>query len=340
MGLVIGGLSALGAGIAAATSVAGAVAGAVGGDSKSISESELLIDPETGLEKKANASQQQQFADLNRFVQAGPGLSDVRAGSGAARSLAALIQQFQTSGGLPGQQQINQANQAASGIFGAQQVGLNQAFEDQRIQAARQAAISGRGGSDPVLAARLAAEQARQQTSLNAQQGSFAAQLALDAPNREIGLASARANVLGGLASQALSNRQSLLSIGNQLRQQERQFRIQTGTQRTTQSTEVGVGDRISAGISGGISGFGSGLSTAGGIQALQQGQGAQLFSGFSGGGGGAAQAPAFRAPAPMLPANNAGPAGIPLAPNQVQPFSGPVPSVGNFGFHNVNLRR
>lgn len=334
MGLLIGGITA-------ATTLAGTLAGALGGDSTTTQESRLILDPETGLERTANASQQQQFSDLNRFVQAGPGLSDVRAGSGAARSLAALIQQFQGTGGLPGQQQINQANQVASGIFQAQQVGLSQAFDDQRTNAARQAAISGRSSSDPILAAKLAQEQSRQQTFLNAQQGSFASQIALDAPNREIGLASARANVLGGLASQALSNRQSLLAIGNQLRQQERQFRLSTATQKTTGSTDVGTGDRISAAISGGLSGLGAGLSAGGGLQALSQGQGAAMFrapSGGGGGGGGFAQpAQSF---APIAPANNAGPAGIPLAPNQVQPFSGPVPSVGNFGFHNVNLRR
>lgn len=338
----------MGIGLMIGGGLLGAAAGAMGGDSKQISEQSLILDDPTALENMANRAQTGAFRDFQSFVEAGPGEGAVRAGTSAQMSLANLIQQFQRTSGLPGAGAVRQSQAFAESAFAPQQEALDQSFEDQTQAAARRAAISGRSINDPVLAAKLGQEQTRQQAMLDAQQGAFGTQLALDAPNREISLASARADVLGGLATQALANRQNLLSLGNTLRQQERQFRLQTATKRNVQSTEVGIGDRISGAISGGLSGMGAGLGLAGGLKNFNQGGGGNLFSSFFGGGGngggmaGGGQAGLGRvAPAPILPPNNPGPQGIPLHPSQVDPYSGPTNiGVGNWGFRNLNLGR
>lgn len=317
--------------VGAGTAVAGAVAGAVGGDSKQINEQSIIIDPETGLEKRSNQIQQQQLEQINQLVEAGPGTQDVTAATGASRSLADLIARFQSTGGLPGQSDIQQSQQFAQAAFRPQQVALEQAFEDQSAAAQRNAAIQGRSGTDPVLQARLAAEQTRQQNFLGAQQGAFANQLAMQAPQRQIGLAGARADVLGGLATQAMSNRSSLLSLGNQLRQQERQFRLATATRRSETSQEVGAGDRAAAAISGGISGFGAGVGMAGGV-----GQVSSMFSGGlgssgGGGGGGGGVAPQQFNPGFAGQASGIGVAApnFAMAPFTQQPMFGPGNQAG-----------
>jgi len=257
-------------------SAVGGIASAIGGDSKQNQTSTSTVD--AGFagqdEQNANRIQGQQLSQLEDFTNnAGPGLDDVRAGTQSARGLADLYGQYSKTGGLPGQQDIAGAQGFANSIFAPQQVALQQQMVQQQQASAKNSALLGRSSNDPILASKLAQEQTRQQNMLNAQKGAFGADYANQLVNNRLQLASQQTNVLGGLATQAMQNRSSLLSLGNQIKQQERDWRLATATRTTTgqQSTDVGPGDRASAGLSGAFSGFGAGLKTMGMFNGLRQ---------------------------------------------------------------------
>lgn len=271
--------SAIIGGVSAAAGLGSAIAGAVGGDSKQISENVSTVD--VGDQTRLNALATQdtnQLAALTGMVDQGPGGRDVLAGTEAQRNLAALFGREATTGGLPGQQDIRGAQGFASQIFNPQRVALQQALEQQSRSAARQGALLGRSATDPILRAKLASEQTRQQQMLEAQQGAFSADYANQLQQNRLNLSSQQANILGGLATQALQNRQTLLSLGNQLTQQEREWKLATATRRSrgTQSNEVGAGDRVAAGISSGLSGFSSAMGI--GNSFMNMGQNNQMF--------------------------------------------------------------
>lgn len=247
------GLAAIIGGIGAGV---GGLAGALGGDDAMVSS--VDAGSATDLERMALAAQQRRFGELGGLVDRGPGGEDVSAALGAQRGFAAQLQAASATGGLPQQQDILQAQQLSSQLFAPQQTALNQLFEDQGIQAQRQAAIMGRSGDDPVLQARLAMEQGRQQQLLGAQQTAQSAQIAAALPGQRLSFAGQRAQVLGGLATQALQNRQALTALGGQLAGQERDFRLATATRR--QQQERSVGSRIAGGLSGAFGGLTAGL--------------------------------------------------------------------------------
>jgi len=189
--------------------------------------------------------------------------ADIGAGVGAQRDVASELQRLAQTQGLPGAQDISRAQGFARDIFAPQQLALRQQFAQQRGQAAQQAAVLGRGPSDPVLLNKLAQSQAQQQALLGAQQGSLSAQFAQTLPTRRLGFLQQRAGVLGGLGQQAMQNRLSILGLGSQLLGQERGFQLQRGEQ-VGGTPGTSTGQRISQGIFGGIAGIGAAGSVAG----------------------------------------------------------------------------
>jgi hypothetical protein len=202
------------------------------------------------------------FKEMQTLAQAGPGTQDYQAGLQAQRDLAAMQGLMAETGGLPGQQDTAAAQGFAQDIFAPQQVGLDQLFQRQATDAGRQQALMGRGGAtDPVMANMLAQSQGDMQAMLGAQQGAFAANMALQLPQQRLQAQMGKAQTLGALGDLAMSNRMNLLGLGSQLQGQERQFQIATGEQ--WQSGKQSSGGGIGGAISGALGGIGAGLNVA-----------------------------------------------------------------------------
>jgi hypothetical protein len=152
----------------------------------------------------------------------------------------------------------------AGSLFQAQRLGLQQSMQDQTVAANRQAALSGRSANDPVLRAKLAQEQMRQGSMLDAQQGAFGQQLAMALPGQRLQYAGQRANLAGGLATQAMQNRLTLASMGEGIMNMERDWRLKTARHFSTSEQSTGGG--IGGAISGGLAGFGTGAAIANGF--------------------------------------------------------------------------
>jgi hypothetical protein len=295
----------------------GALAGAQ--KDKAKTSSGIDVGQASALERQGSSAVGGAFGQLQAFANAGPGQQDVSNSVNASRDLATLLQQMQASGGMPGQEDVNTANTTAANLFQARQLQLQQAFGDQTTQANRQAALMGRSTNDPILRAKLAQEQTRQQALLGAEQGAAAQQLALQLPGQRLQYASSRAEVLGGLAQQAMANRQAILALGSGIQEQERTWRLNTGTRWGTQES----GGGLKGAVSGGLAALGAGMSAAGSLmgmggfggaggglggglsmpslgQSAGIGQGARNFSLL--GGAQLASSPSFAAPAPAAP--------------------------------------
>lgn len=247
MALSAGLLGGIGAGL-------GGLAGLLGGQSETTYRKELA--PESELEKRGGAVALGQLNELEKLFGQGPGAQDVQAGLTSQRDLASMLSQFAQGGFMPGQQDISQANTLAQQLFQGQQVGLNQAFDTQRQQASRNAARMGRSAIDPVLQNQLMQGQARQQTQLNADIGSYATQYAQSLPQQRLGFAQQLAGVNQGLASQAMANRQALLGLGSQLRGQEQNFRLGSATTQQITPQQGGFGGFLTGALSGGATGI------------------------------------------------------------------------------------
>jgi hypothetical protein len=279
--MALGTALAIGAGI-------GALAGAIPKTSSQDWSSSISLGPASKTETNQLGFLEQNFNDLRALSNAGPGKQDVQNSLNSTRSLADMFGQYAQSGGLPTDQDISSSNQIATNLFNPQRVAMQQAFQDQSTEANRRAALMGRSMNDPILAAKLAQEQTRQGAMLEAQQGSFAQQFALQQPDRRLGYASQQANVLGGLATQAMANRQALSAMGEGILGREREFRLATANRSGTQSSTSGGG--IGGAISGGLAGAGMGANlfsmfgnSGGGGGGFNFGGGAQAPSQFSG---------------------------------------------------------
>ncbi len=197
------------------------------------------------------------------MVDKGPGASDVEASTATTRDYAKLLKQYGTQGGNdPTQQDINGASGLADKLFAGQRTAMNQGFDDQRTEFARRAALMGRGSNDPILAAKLAQEQTRQSSLLDANQGSWSTQYAMQQPMQRLGFLGQRADVMSGLASQAMNNRTALLNMGTSMLNNERSWRYQTANKWGTSTQESGGG--FKGAMNGLIAGFGAGAGTGG----------------------------------------------------------------------------
>lgn len=207
------------------------------------------------LEKQAYQNQLSQLGQLQSLVGAGPGQTDVTAGLTAQQDFASRISQLLGMGGTD----VAAGQAFAQQIFAPQQVAMQQAFQDQQVQANRLASRMGRAGYDPILRNKLAQEQTRQQAQLQAQQGAFAAQQSREIPQMQLQMAEQLANVRGGLASQAMQNRMAMLNLGQQLTQSERQYRLDTARRTQMQSQSGSSGGGLGGAIGGLLGGIGGG---------------------------------------------------------------------------------
>lgn len=223
----------------------------------------------SGLEENAYNNQVSSFTDLSNLIGAGPGLNEVQANNQFQNSYANQLQQLMQNIANPNQQQNFSTAQQ---YFAPQQTALNQQFEQQGIASNRLAARLGRAGNDPILRNKLAQEQTRQQTALNSQIGAFGQQLPSMQAQQIMGVGNALSNLRGGLATQAMNNRSTLLNMGQQLTQAERNYRLQTAQQMGGSSS---VTDTSKGGGPGGM--LGGVLSGAGSLG----GTFGQVFSGL-----------------------------------------------------------
>lgn len=229
---------------------AGSVIGGIGGAMPSTSTTVKNVQNMGMDEYHYQQLQNQQLAQMKDFTNAGPGMSDYLAGNQAQRNYGNMLGDWAQNG--PSQNAINTGNTYAASQFAPQQMMLNQSFDMQRQQSQQQAAVMGRGGNDPILQYKLAQEQSRQQQLLGAQQGAFASNYTMNQP---LTYAGQQANVLGALGQQAMSNRQTLLGLGNQLMTQDRNYRLAAAGATTTE------GGGLGGAMKGVLAGAGAGAS-------------------------------------------------------------------------------
>jgi hypothetical protein len=234
---------------------AGALLGGLAGAQGRTQTTSINVGEANALETQGYNTQLEQLKELEKMLGAGSGFTaaDAGAASTGARDLVTALQGALATGGMPTQADIASSNTLAQQLFAPQQTGLNQAFEQQRQMSSRQAARMGRASIDPVLTNLLSQDQTRQQSMLNAQQGQFATQFAQQMPQQRLALQSQLSQAQAGLASQALANRQALLSLGQQLTQSERNWRLGTASQTSSQP-----GNFLTGAIAGAGTGFGT----------------------------------------------------------------------------------
>lgn len=194
---------------------------------------------------------------------------DIAGARGAQTGLAQMLEGYSKTGGLPSEQDITGANQVAQNLYNPQRVALQQSFTEQNTEAQRLAARLGRDVNDPILQAKLRTGFMNQQAGLEAGQGAFAQQFALQQPERRLGYAGQRADILGGLATQAFQNRAAIMGLGSNLFNTERQFRANTAERYGTNQQQSGGG--LGGAITGAIGGAGSGFQVGQGIQNMFQ---------------------------------------------------------------------
>jgi len=180
-------------------------------------------------------------------------------------NLSNLLRQMGSRSGLPSQEQTAAAGQFAQDVFAPEKVQLEQLFRKQEEEKNQLAAQLGRNVDDPVLNAMLARDQGELQSQLGARQTSFASQFAQQLPQQQLALAQGLFQLRGGLASQAMANRQLLLGLGQNVAQAEQQFRAGTATQ---------VGQNVSGGgVRGAMMGaIGGATAGADALAAFKQG--------------------------------------------------------------------
>ena len=189
---------------------------------------------------------------------------EVAQGSQAQLEFADLLKQYSQGGYLPGSADIQKSNELASQLFNARRVAQTQAFDDQRIQANRAAALSGRGMNDPILRAKLAQEQTRQGSLLEAEQGSFATQFAQSMPLQRAQFAGQRADVLTQRGQQALSNQGQAAQMGINTQNMfwNQRFNLaQAMYQQQKDSTSFA--ERLGSTLNGAMAGAGAGMQMA-----------------------------------------------------------------------------
>ena len=99
--------------------------------------------------------------------------------------------------------------------------------------------------------------QNRQFGMLGAQQGSYASQLALALPQQRLGLQAQGAQIQDALATQALQNRATLLGLGSQIQQSERNNQLATSDHWGKQQEGGGFGGFLSGAVGGATAGVG-----------------------------------------------------------------------------------
>lgn len=241
---------------------ASALAGALGNSSGG-SRSMQLAAP-SASELAGEAAVTQFLPQMGNLVNAGPGMNEVKANMGTQNDLANMLKSFSQGGFMPGQQDFASANQFAQSAFQPQQVAINQQFQDEQLKANQMAARMGRSANDPLIQAKLSQERQRAQERLGASQSSYVSEFARSMPQQRLGYMGQLADLRSGLASQAMSNRQALVSLGSQIEGQGRQFRLGSAQINQQQNSGGGLGGALSnfMGMTGALQkgGFGGGI--------------------------------------------------------------------------------
>lgn len=248
----------------AVAAIGGAILGGVAGSKKdksvenssSSNVSTVEVTPATKEELDAQKAAQDQIGGLQSD------LSKVNSFLPQER-FAELLKQIASG---PNAESIASARAFADQTFAPQQTALNQQLEQQQQAFSVRAAQLGRSQTDPILSARLAQEQIRQQQTLEANKTAFSAQEAVNAPTRML------QNSLAGISQlqqQAITNRQAVYGMGSDFANQLRNFRLATATRtgNSTGSTEQLSGGGTKGAILGALSGAGAGAKIAGQFQ-------------------------------------------------------------------------
>jgi hypothetical protein len=291
-GAILGGVGAL-------TSAAGGIASAVGAASRP--DLKFDMGQESAFEREGANAAASGFQGYQRALG-----NEFAAGQSAQMDFASMLRQYSQDGAIPTGQDIARSQQFARTQFDPQRVAMQQAFEMQVQQANRQAAVSGRGVNDPVLRAKLAQEQMRQGQQLEAQQGAFASQFAMQQPLQRLGFMGQAADTLSQRGTMALNAQMGQVGMGLQAQQQGFGQRFNTAQARYMEQANIrSEGEKIGGvlgAVGGGISAVGSIAGAAGGMPGMGGGGGigggncGKMFgAGFGtlgGGGGGAPAAP------------------------------------------------
>jgi hypothetical protein len=210
----------------------------------------MQMAPASESELAGGAAATKGINQFSEFTDLGPGAKDIKTNMSTQNELADMLRNFSQGGFLPGQQEFATANQFAQSAFQPQQVAINQQFQDEQLKANQMAARMGRPVNDPLIQAKLSQERQRAQERLGASQSAYVSEFAQSLPQKRLGYMGQLADLRSGLASQAMQNRQALVSMGSQLENSGRQFRLGSATQ--TSSSGGGTGGAI-AGLLGGI---------------------------------------------------------------------------------------
>ena len=240
--------------LGAVGSIGGALGGLLGGGANNNTST---VTPGRGLpgQDMYRGVQDDSLKNLQGLFGAGPGMQDVQQSYGLNQGLISMLGQYAQSGGLPGQQDLNAANQFAGMAFQPQRTQLNQQYTQQGYQNQQEAARLGRPVNDPILAARLQTNKLNQEAMINAQQGAYGSNLALQLPQQRLGYAQQQAGLADQLAQQAQSNQYTLLGLGSQLYNRSLDYGLATATRTGSQQQ----GGSVGGAIGGALGGFGMG---------------------------------------------------------------------------------
>lgn len=287
-----------------AGAVLGGIAGSQGTPGQSVTQ-RRDIGAESEQERIARQTVTGGFGQLEE-IQRGQLGSQATA---ASESLAQLLQQYQATGGVPGQADITAAQQYAQQITAPQQAQIELAMRQSRQEASRQAGITGRAPTDFAFQTRLAGQQADLMSQLGAQQSAIGAQYAQQIAQQRLGYAGQLAELRQGLATQAMQNRMAIMGLGTQVQQAGQQFRLNAAP--TTQTA---------AGRPGGLMGALTGaFQGATGFMGL-----ANMFGGSAGGGGGQDFGAGLQMPSIGAGTSNPAAGGVNLLGAQTGQFAAP----------------
>jgi hypothetical protein len=196
------------------------------------------------------------------LVNAGPGASDVGNSLTASRNYGSALLNASQTGGF----NMQQGNQLAAQQYAGQRTSMEQSFQDQLAQANRAASLSGRSSNDPILRARLAQDQTRQQAQLMSNQSSAAIGLGLQYTQNSLGLQGQQVGVLQGLSNQAFTNGSNMYQMASAGYQQDFNNALTaTGYENSRGGGAQGMMSGAMSGAAAGSGmGMGSGMSSMG----------------------------------------------------------------------------
>lgn len=194
------------------------------------------------------------------------GVKDVKASRKANLDLAEMLKRMANGEFLPSGQDFLTARAQSQDLLAGQRMGMQNAFQNQMVQANRNAASMGRSTNDPILQAQLRNSQMQMQNELLGQETALTREIASSLPMQRLQYTSQRAGVLGDMADQASNLRMSLMGMGTNLQNLNNQMRIAGST--TTNLSGGGMKGMLT----GGAAGMSMGMTGAAGGQALNSG--------------------------------------------------------------------